>query len=145
MGIYAKDPTLPEEEEIYDVGKTTIPSAADIAITTIAWTAAPSIPIYSILWYLNVALGSPFTFPISTKWLKQRAGRGSPFHSPISTILIMAKCHSRHPLFFPHSTHFICGLRQPLSLFISIKLMSQRRFKAAPSIPPFQLFYYSKR
>ena len=44
MGIYAEDPTLPDEEEIYAVDKTKIPSAADIAITIIAWTATPSIP-----------------------------------------------------------------------------------------------------
>ncbi len=37
------DPTLPEEEEIYDVDKTKITSAADIAIAAIVWTAAPSI------------------------------------------------------------------------------------------------------
>ena len=44
MGIYAEDPTLPEEEEIYAVDKATIPSAAEIAITIIAWMATPSIP-----------------------------------------------------------------------------------------------------
>ena len=43
LGIYAEDPTLPEEEEIYDAEKTKLPSAADIDITTIVWTAAPSI------------------------------------------------------------------------------------------------------
>jgi hypothetical protein len=36
VGIYAEVPALLEEEEIYDVDKTTFPSAADIAITTIA-------------------------------------------------------------------------------------------------------------
>jgi hypothetical protein len=44
VGIYAEDPTLPEEEDIYDVDKMTILSAADIAITIISWTAAPLIP-----------------------------------------------------------------------------------------------------
>ena len=42
-GVYAKDPTLPEEMKIYDVDKTKNPSAVDIVIATIAWTAAPSI------------------------------------------------------------------------------------------------------
>ena len=43
LGIYAEDPTLPEEEESYGVDKTKIPSATDIAITQIIWTASPSI------------------------------------------------------------------------------------------------------
>jgi hypothetical protein len=51
VGIYAEDPTLPEEEEIYAVDKTTIPSAADIAITMIAWTASPfNSPISNIFY-----------------------------------------------------------------------------------------------
>ena len=44
LGFYAEDPTLPEEEEIYDVDKTEISSTADIVIATIVWTAAPSTP-----------------------------------------------------------------------------------------------------
>ena len=51
VSIYAEDPTLPEEEAIYAVDKTTIPSTADIAITIIAWTAAPfNSPISTILY-----------------------------------------------------------------------------------------------
>jgi hypothetical protein len=52
VDIYAEDPTLPEEEDIYDVDKTTIPSTADIAITIIAWTIAPSISPFQPFIYI---------------------------------------------------------------------------------------------
>ena len=47
MGIYAEDPTLPEEEGIYDVDKTIILSAAGIAIATFVWTAALPFPHFN--------------------------------------------------------------------------------------------------
>jgi hypothetical protein len=62
VGIYAEDPTLPEEEEIYAVDKTTIPPAADIAITIIAWTAVPSIPPFQpFLHIAKMVRGIPFS------------------------------------------------------------------------------------
>ena len=44
MGVYAEDPTPPEEEEISDVDKMKIPSAADITIATIVLTTNFAFP-----------------------------------------------------------------------------------------------------
>jgi hypothetical protein len=64
VSIYAEDPTLPEEEEISAVDKTTIPSAANIAITIIAWTAAPfHSPISTILFIAKDGSRQPLFFP----------------------------------------------------------------------------------
>ena len=64
LGIYAEVPTLPEEEEMYDVDKTMIPSAADIAIPTIVWTAAPSIfPFRPLFIIAKVGSRQPLVFP----------------------------------------------------------------------------------
>ena len=99
MGIYAEDPTLPEEEEIYVVVKTTIPSAADIAITIIAWTASPfNSPISTILYiakdgYLETApfLPTSHSFYCNYMWFET---------APFSLASIS------QPLLFPHFNQY---------------------------------------
>ena len=83
LGIYAEDLTLPEEKEIYDVDKTKIPSAADIAIMAIVWTAAPSIHPFQLSFIIaNGGSRQPLILPYFNHFfLHERVIRGSPYPS----------------------------------------------------------------
>ena len=87
VGIYAENPTLPEEEEIYAVDKTTIHSAAGI-----------------YRHYDNCLDGSPHPFPNFNHFIYSKGWfEAAPFLPPFQPLFLL---HQRVIRCSPFSSHF---------------------------------------